>query len=135
MGVIRQVFKQPACVSLLLLIPNERKVGFRLCHDLRMLNSATIKEWGPAMNRHLLMQSLPTEKIFSSFYLSKGFLQISIREGNQTYFGMFVEGQFYVFTRFPFGFLNSMQLFITALAHIMMVISKELHKGGYTSQE
>lgn len=135
MEVIKQVIKQPACVSPLLLIPNEKKAGFRLCHDLRMLSSATVTEWGPAMNWHLRMQSLPAGKIFSSFDLSKGFLQIPIPKEDQNYFGMFVEGNSYVLIRFSFGFINSMQFFNTALAHTMTVIAEELEKRGYASQE
>lgn len=79
MGVIRSVNKQLTCVSPLLLIPNEKKVGFRLCHDLRTLNSVTMKEWGRTMSGHMRIQTLPAGKVFSAFDLSKGFLQVHIR--------------------------------------------------------
>lgn len=45
MGVIKQVQWQLACVSPLLLISNEKKPRFKLCHDLRMLNNVIVKEW------------------------------------------------------------------------------------------
>lgn len=135
MGVIKPVNKQLTCVSPLLLIPNEKKSGFRLCQDLRMLNSVTVKEWGPAMNKHMRLKCLPISNVFSSFDLSKGFLQISIPYEDQTYFGMFLWGQFYVFTRFPFGFMNSMQFFNSALEGTMNCITQELIRRGYRSQQ
>lgn len=90
MGVIKRVLKQPSCISLFLLILNEDKLGFRLCHDLRMLKSVAVKEWGAAMNRQTRMQCLHARSLFSSFDLSKGFLKIPISAANQEYFGCYL---------------------------------------------
>lgn len=44
--VIESVSYRPKDISPLLLIPNVKKSGFRVCHDLHLLNSLTIEEWG-----------------------------------------------------------------------------------------
>lgn len=94
-----------------------------------MLNSVTVKEWRPVMNRHMRIQSLSAGTVFSSFDLEKGFLQVSIPREDQTYFGMFLWGLFYVFTRFPFGVLNSMRFFNTVLASTVNTIAKRWERG------
>lgn len=102
MGVIKKLPWQPTCVGPLLLIPNEKKQGFWICHDLCVLNTVTVKEWGPTMNRHVQMKAIPAGDLFSSFDLSKGFLQIPIPEDDQTHFGFYLWGQFFLYLR---GFL------------------------------
>lgn len=44
MGVIKSMQWHSACVSPLLLISNKKKLGLKVCHDLRMLNSVKVKE-------------------------------------------------------------------------------------------
>lgn len=43
LGAVEQVSYQPKYISLLLVVPNEKKVGFTICQYLRMLNSIVSK--------------------------------------------------------------------------------------------
>lgn len=95
MGVVRTVDRQSVCTSPLLLISNEGKIGFRLYHNLRMLNSVTVKKWGSLMNKHSnRIQLIPKGCLFSSFDLSKRFLQIPISISDQKYSGFYLWDKF-----------------------------------------
>lgn len=69
-------------------------------HDLRMLNSVVIKQWGPLMNKFTRLQSVRKGHMFSSFDLAKGFQQIPILKEDNKYSGFYLEGQLFLFKRF-----------------------------------
>lgn len=74
------------------------------------------------MNRHVRMLSVCAGRLYSSFDLSKGFLHIPIPAMDQKYFGVFLWVQFYVFTRFLFGFVNSKHSSNSGLSRTMLEI-------------
>lgn len=78
MGVMRRVHKKPDYIIPLILIPNRGKPGFRICHDLRMLNAITVKDWGPAMDQTARLQGIPRGEFFSVLDFTKVFMQIPI---------------------------------------------------------
>lgn len=103
MGVAEQVEKKPACISPLIIIPNQGKLGFRICHELRMLNAVTVKDWGPAMDKTARLQGILRGEFFGVFDLAKGFMQLPINRRDRRYFGFYIGGSFFVFKRLPFG--------------------------------
>lgn len=104
MAVVGRVDKQLVCISPLIMVPNNGKPRFRICHDLRMLNAATTKEWGPAMDRTARAQRIHGVEFFSVLDLTKGFMQISIQKSDQKYFGFYFDGSFFCFKRLLFSF-------------------------------
>lgn len=108
LGVVDRVERQLACISLLIMVLNNGKPGFRICHDLHMLNAAAAKEWGPTMDKMARLQGISGAELFSVLDLTKGFMQISIQKSDQRYFGFYFDGSFFCFKRLPFGFVNSM---------------------------
>lgn len=79
----QKVKKMPASINPLLLIPNQKKKGFCICHDLRMLNATTVKEWGPPMNKMARIRGLQQGNLYNTFDLAKGFMQILIPLGDR----------------------------------------------------
>lgn len=110
------------------MVPNNGKPRFRICHDIQMLNAATTKEWGPSMDFQVTEYSWAV--FFSVFDLPKGFMQISIHEEDQRYFGFYFEGSFFCFKRLPFGFVNSTQYFSIALDQSITEINCRLKEMG-----
>lgn len=94
LGAIEKVDQQPACVGPLLVVPNERNAGYRVFHDLSILNRCVVERWGPLVNRHHQLLDVPTGNIFSTFDLYKCFLQIQIPKGDRHYFWFYFKGQF-----------------------------------------
>lgn len=64
LNVMQEVIVPPQCVSPLLLIPNEGKTCYRLCHDLRMLDSVTERARGPVMDRLMRLIGVPEGSVF-----------------------------------------------------------------------
>lgn len=87
MGAVEEVPTQPACVSPVILIPNQHKEGYRLCHDLRILNSTVVRMWGPSMNRYARIQDIPSAQVMSSFDLTKGFCRCPYQRQSKSTLG------------------------------------------------
>lgn len=112
LGVIEEVQERPRLVSPLLLTrPPNKPTKWRIVHDLRVLNAGTVREYGEPMNKTTRLESLKDYKVLSSLDLSKGFLQLELPARSRSLFGMCYKGCWYQFTRYPFGFLNSMMEF------------------------
>ena len=114
-GIVREVQYTPKAVTPILMVPKPRSSAYRLCLDFRLVNSCCRHVYSPPIDRHALLRDLPKRKVFSTVDISSAFTCVRIAEHLQTYFGIELDGRFYVFKRLPFGFHNSMHLFLRAI--------------------
>ena len=125
-GVVHEVDYTPRAITPMLLVPKPRSADFRLCLDFRLVNSCCAQVFSPPLDRHALIADLPSKKIFSSVDVSSAFTCVRLAEPLQTYFGIQFDGRYYVFRRLPFGFHNSMHLFLRAIRHTLAKVRPQL---------
>lgn len=116
-GIVKEVDYTPKAVTPILLVPKPHSEDFRLCLDFRLVNSCCRQVYSPPVDRTALINDLPKKKIFSTIDVASAFTCIRLAEHLQTYFGINFDGRFFVFTRCPFGFHNSMHLFLRAIRY------------------
>lgn len=125
-GIIQEVHYTPKAVTPILMVPKPHSDAYRLCLDFRLVNSCCRQVYSPPIDRHALIQDLPRKRIFSVIDISSAFTCIRLAEHLQTYFGIEMGGRHFVFTRLPFGFHNSMHLFLRAIHYTLSKARKQL---------
>ena len=114
-GIIRPVAYTPKAVTPILLVPKPHSSDLRLCLDFRLINSCCKQVHSPPIDRHALIADLPRRHIFSTIDISSAFTCIRLASHLQEFFGIQFDGCYYVFTRLPFGYHNSMHFFLRAI--------------------
>lgn len=110
-----EVHYTPKAITPILMVPKPRSSLYRLCLDFRLVNSCCKQVYSPPVDRHALLRDLPRRRVFSTVDISSAFTCVRIAAHLQTYFGIELDGKYYVFQRLPFGFHNSMHLFLRAI--------------------
>uniref|UniRef100_A0A0K0FFF9 RNA-directed DNA polymerase n=1 Tax=Strongyloides venezuelensis TaxID=75913 RepID=A0A0K0FFF9_STRVS len=83
---------------------------YRPCLDMRPTNAVTVVDSYPVGNMHEILSDLYGNTLFSSLDIRQAYYQISIPKINQVRFGLYTDRGTYVYTRLPFGYVNSGQI-------------------------
>lgn len=128
-GVVEISPEKPTVITPLITVP-KKDGNTRLVLDFRLLNASCKEVQGLPMDRSQVLNSVPHKKIWTTFDLSKGFLQIPLAKHIRHLFGFELDSKFYRFKRAPFGWVNSMQHFTWALAYTIKRIKDRLSQGN-----
>jgi hypothetical protein len=91
----------------------------RICVDARQVNKQMVPDRAKTPPAYELLQRFHGAKYSSSIDLNSAFQQIPLEESSRIWTAFHFEGQTYQFTRFPFGFRNSLAGFIRALQLVL----------------
>ena len=128
LDVIEKVRKRPE-VSTPMLVVAKKDGKMRLVHDFRLLNSVTSMMQNVAMDRMKILASVRKQEVWTSLDLQKGFMQVPLHEEVRGVFGFEFDGCWMQFKRCPFGWVNSMQHFCTAMRMTLQEARMEMPKG------
>ena len=92
--------------------------SWRMCVDLRRMNSATMPEWWPLPKVISLLPHLAGAKFFSSFDLLRGYWQFPLSEDSCKYMAFLTHKGVYEFTRVVMGARNSASHFQRVMTEI-----------------
>jgi len=87
----------------------------RISVDARRVNKFTLADRTRVQPIQALLQRFHGSKYTSSIDLSSAFSQIELEPQSRQYTAFLFESQVYEYTRFPFGFRNSLSTFVSAL--------------------
>jgi hypothetical protein len=86
----------------------------RICVDARKVNQFTIPDRERAPPIQELLQKFHGVKYLTSLDLSSAFLQIPLSKESRQYTAFLFDSTVYQFKRVPYGFRNSLPVFIRA---------------------
>jgi hypothetical protein len=87
----------------------------RICVDARQVNQFTIPDRERTPPLHELLQRFNGERYLTSLDLSSAYLQIELQEVSRKYTAFLFDSTVYQFKRVPYGFKNSLPVFIRAI--------------------
>ena len=115
LGVVESVRKRPSLLTPMMTVAKADGQR-RLVHDFRLLNSITRVVQNNGMDRNRVLASLPKRAWWTTLDLTKGFQQIEVAEDIRDRFGFEFDNRWWRFARCPFGWVNSMQHFTSAIS-------------------
>ncbi|XP_029298122.1 uncharacterized protein LOC115015101 [Cottoperca gobio] len=97
-------------------VPKAGNKGWRMVHDLRRINSATVSQHIPVPDPYVALQNLnPEHKYFTVIDLANAFFCLPLDPEVQDLFAFTYRGQRYTYNRMPQGYKDSPGLFNQAL--------------------
>ncbi|GMH32758.1 hypothetical protein BSKO_00592 [Bryopsis sp. KO-2023] len=127
-GVLRPVSWTPRVMAPFFMVPKPHSSALRMVVDFRLLNASVRQVFSPGLHRHALVRTLGQKKIFSTLDVSSAFTCIRLHPSLHKFFGICFDHQFFVFTRLPFGFHNSMHWFLRAIQYSLSRVRSRLRK-------
>uniref|UniRef100_A0A0K0FBS9 Endonuclease n=1 Tax=Strongyloides venezuelensis TaxID=75913 RepID=A0A0K0FBS9_STRVS len=88
---------------------------YRPCSDMRETNKITVVDQYPVADLRETLSSLQGYTLFSTIDIKKAFQLIAIQPEDQPRFGIYCHRGTFQYTKLPFGYVNSAQIFQRAI--------------------